>query len=58
MAIPQLSSHVFGAVADVVSELSESLLELSEELGGGALGCAVGEVEDCSVSEFRCAFTG
>jgi hypothetical protein len=46
MAIFQLSCHVFGAVAEEVSELSASLLELSEELGSGALSCAVGEMED------------
>ena len=46
MAIVQLSSHVFGAVAVEVSEVLASLLEGSEELRGGALGRAVNKVED------------
>lgn len=46
MAIFQLSCRFFGAVAVEVSEGFASLLELSEELGGGALGRAVDKVED------------
>ena len=46
MAIVPLSSHVFGAAAVEVSEVSASLLEGSEELGSGALGRAVSKVED------------
>jgi len=46
MAIFQLSCRVSSAVAVEVSEGLASLLELSEELGGGALGRAVNQVED------------
>lgn len=49
-AIFQLASHVFGTVAVEVSEVLAGLLELSEELGGGACGRAVDEVEDCHLS--------
>ena len=47
MALSQLSCHVFGAVEVEESEPLASLLELSEELGGSALGCAVSKVENC-----------
>lgn len=46
VAIFQLSSHVFGAVAVDVGEILAGLLEVSEELGCGALGRAVSKVED------------